>query len=151
VNLAYRLTGEIEEARDIRQIAFTKAYRALPSFNGRACFSTWMYRIVVNLTRDRSRSRRAGEAALRAREDRRRAERAARPDELTADREAARTVAEAVALLPPGEREVVILRHYHGRTFAEIAEIVGAPTSTVKSRMERALRALRPRLRGLEP
>jgi RNA polymerase sigma-70 factor (ECF subfamily) len=149
LNLAYRLTGEIEEARDIRQIAFTNAYRALASFNGRSAFSTWIYRIVVNLARDRARSRIALATALRGREQRLPRRRTARPDEESSDREAIRAVATAVAKLPEREREVVVLRHYHDLTFVEIAEIVGAPASTVKSRMDRGLRALRARLASL--
>jgi RNA polymerase sigma-70 factor, ECF subfamily len=66
------------------------------------------------------------------------------------DRELAGIVARAVLELPCGEREVVVLRHYHDLPFPAIAEILGAPVTTVKSRMTRGLTLLRTRLATLE-
>lgn len=147
VNLAYRLTGDLEEARDIGQTSFVKVYRGLHSFNGSSRFSTWLYRVVVNASRDRLR-RRAARASMpitgAGTVD------ASTPEKKTQRREVAKIVSGAVAALPEAEREVVVLKHYQEKTFSEIAEIVGAPASTVKSRMERAMRNLRPLLRGLE-
>jgi RNA polymerase sigma-70 factor (ECF subfamily) len=150
LNLAHRLTGDLEEALDIRQAAFVKAFRGLPAFNGSARFSTWLHRIVVNLSRDRMRARRSREAALRRLTDREPAGAAPSAGSASERREAARIVAGAVAALPEREREVVILRHYHGLSFPEIALIVGAPASTVKSWMSRGLQNLRARLKSLE-
>ena len=66
------------------------------------------------------------------------------------DREMAQIVARAVLELPPSEREVVVLRHYHDLSFPNIAEILGSPVTTVKSRMARGLTLLRTRLAALE-
>jgi len=149
VDLAYRLTGKLEEALDIRQIALVRAFRGLAAFDGEARFSTWLYRIVVNVSRDLARSRRSRRDALLGRLERGSPAPAGRPDQESSRRERARLVAGAVDGLPAEEREVVALRHWRGCTFAEIAEIVGAPTSTVKARMDRGLRRLRARLRPL--
>jgi len=151
MDLAYRITGDPEEARDVRQIAFLRLLRSLERFNGTSSFSTWFYRVVLNLSLDRRRSRRArdrregGEAP--AEEP---AAPAPSPAQCSEREEVARLVAEAVAALRPTERVVVVLRHYHGLRFEEIAGILGLPTSTVKSRMQRGLGSLRERLRHVE-
>jgi RNA polymerase sigma-70 factor (ECF subfamily) len=151
LNLAYRLTGDLEEALDIRQMTFLRALKGLPSFNGEARISTWLYRIVVNLSRDRTRAHRVREAALRVIQIRPQVEKVPPPDREPERRELARRVADAVAGLSRKEREVVVLKHYHGRSYSEIATILRTPASTVKSRMERGLRNLRVRLKNLEP
>ena len=150
LGLAYRLTGDLEEARDIRQMALLKTYDALDSFNASARFSTWLYRIVVNLCRDRQRR-----TSVRERADREAAERNGHiekvgPQRLAEAADTARRVAQAVAALPPGEREVVVLRHYHELSFPEIAAIQGAPVTTIRSRMSSGVGRLRTRLKDLE-
>jgi RNA polymerase sigma-70 factor (ECF subfamily) len=150
MDLAYRITGDPEEARDIRQIAFLRLLRSLDRFNGTARFSTWFYRVVLNLSLDRRRSRLArdrheggdapGEEPAAA---------APSPAQCSERDEVARLVADAVAALRPTERVVVVLRHYHSLPFSEIGGILGLPTSTVKSRMQRALTALRERLKNV--
>ncbi len=158
LQLAGRLTGDLEEAQDVRQMALLKTYQGLQSFEGRARFSTWIYRVVVNLCRDRSRSSAARARLLETRASehlRRSAENGELALEETGfhvarDRELAELVAHAVLELPPAEREVVVLRHYHDLGFPAIAEIVGSPVTTVKSRMARGLTLLRSRLAALE-
>jgi len=147
LNLAYRLTSDMEEALDIRQLAFIKVYTKLSSFNGRAELSTWLYRIVINLCRDRLRARKARDCAMR--------KIAIHPEApivecASEQKETARIVAKAVASLPEAEREAVVLRHYHNRSFPEIAAIVGSNPSTVKSRMARGLKNLRAILKEFE-
>ena len=104
--LAYRVTGDAEDAGDVRQMAFMRAYGALGSFNGQAAFSTWLYRVVLNLCRDRLRSQRArtrhvgAVSALRE---------GAGPEASSSAvacerRELTRRVADAVASLPRAER-----------------------------------------------
>ncbi len=152
LELATRLTGDLEEAKDVRQMALLKTYQGLDRFEGRSRFSTWIYRVVLNLCRDRARS-----GAVRARvfEPGGGALDGAAVLEETGfhaarDRELARVVAEAVLGLPAPEREVVVLRHYHDLPFPAVAEIVGCPVTTVKSRMARGLTLLRSRLATLE-
>lgn len=151
LQLATRLTGDHEEAKDIRQMVLLKTYQGLARFEGRARFSTWIYRVVLNLCRDRKRGeavRTRVEAAVREKEGDYLLEETG--FHLARDRELAQIVARAVLELPAGEREVVVLRHYHALPFPTIAEILGAPVTTVKSRMSRGLFLLRARLAALE-
>jgi len=149
MDLAYRITGDPEEARDVRQIAFLRLLRSLDRFNGTSSFSTWFYRVVLNLCLDRRRSRMARDrregGETPAEEP---AAASPSPAQYSEREEVARLVADAVAALRPTERVVVVLRHYHGLRFAEIAGILGLPASTVKSRMQRGLTSLRERLRN---
>lgn len=152
LQLATRLTGDLEEAKDVRQMALLKTYQGLAQFEGRARFSTWIYRVVLNLCRDRKRNAaartRAVEGSLRERDGDYVLEETG--FHVARDREVARIVAQAVLELPPSEREVVVLRHYHDLAFPAIAEILGSPVTTVKSRMTRGLTLLRARLATLE-
>lgn len=153
LQLATRLTGDPEEAKDVRQMTLLKTYQGLSRFEGRARFSTWLYRVVLNLCRDRQRSQEArtrlNESSAETRDD---------GDyvleetgfHVARDRELASVVAQAVLALPTAEREVLVLRHYHDLPFPAIAEVLGAPVTTVKSRMTRGLTLLRTRLAALE-
>jgi len=148
--VVYRLVGNYDEARDLSQEAFLKAYRALGTFKKEARFSSWLYQIAINAARDRLRRRRRRmdlslddleEAAAPALRD-------VRPsvlERLESD-DLARAVAAAMAALPEEQREVVILKEYEGFTFPEIAEALDVPLSTVKTRLYRGLAQLRVRL-----
>ena len=143
----YRMLGSYDEARDLSQETFLKAYRALPGFKGEARFSSWLYQIAMNLCRDRLRRGRGRFTVGLEAVD---AEAARLPGSQATDtlveRDVRRRVAEAVAELAAEHREVLVLKEYEGLTFAEIAEVTGLPLSTVKTRLYRALGALRGRL-----
>lgn len=146
----YRVVGPSEDARDLSQEAFLKAYRGLGTFKKEARFSSWLYQIVLNVCRDRLRRKKgrrhvsldelneAGEfpAALHA------------PSaiDMVESLDLSRVVAAAVAELPEDQREVIALKEYQGLTFVEIADVLQVPTSTVKTRLYRALSQLRRRL-----
>ena len=151
-NLAYRVIGDAEEAGDVRQLVLLRTYQGLASFNGHAAFATWMYRVVLNLCRGRLRSRRIRERQVEAvAAGRGQADRQVASSEMVCQRrELGRQVAEAVAALPQAQREVVVLRHYQGLTFGQIAEVLETPVTTVKSRMGRALRSLRQTLKDVD-
>jgi len=150
--LAYRLTQDTTSAEDIKQTALLRAYERLGEFNGRAAFSTWLFRIVVNLCRDSHRSTAVREKALGGFPEvgRRGQSVAPRADAAWQRRETAGRVAEAVRSLPAGIREVVVMRHCLALKFAEIAEILDAPVSTVKTRMARGLTLLRDSLEDVQ-
>lgn len=151
LHVALRLTGDLEEARDVRQLALMRIYDSRDDFAGRARFSTWLYRVVVNLCRDAHRRR---DARARSQEVAGRNGRhldVATPEHLAEARDTAERVARAVAALRAEDREVVALRHYAGLAFPAVAEVLEAPVTTVKSRMARALRALRTELEELRP
>jgi len=146
--LAYRQLGRDEDARDVCQETFLRAYRALPGFRGQAKFSSWLYRIALNLCRDWMRRERRT-PVVQAPEDVDLMELAARrePTETIEDRVArqdlSRAVERAMALLPGEQRTAIILKEYHGLTFQEIADVVGCPLSTVKTRLYQGLTVLR--------
>lgn len=146
---AFRLLGSEEEALDVSQEAFLKAYRSLGEFRGEAKFSSWLYQITLNLCRDRLRRRRARAALSFDSFDETAppvSMRGPSAIDVVVARDIARHVAAAVAELPEDEREVVVLKEYEGFTFAEIADVLGIPSSTVKTRLYRALTVLRGRL-----
>jgi RNA polymerase sigma-70 factor (ECF subfamily) len=145
----YRVLGANEDARDLCQEVFLKAYRALGGFKQEARFSSWLYQIALNACRDRLRRRRgrtqvsldeigeggqeptqAGPTAL----------------ELVEANDLARAVQAAIAALPHEQREVIALKEYQGLTFVEIAEALDVPVSTVKTRLYRGLGQLRQQL-----
>ena len=149
--LAYRVIGREDEARDVCQEAFLRAFRALPGFKGQAKFSSWLYRITLNLCRDWiRRQRRAPVSQFPEDIDVLEATAARGPvesiEDLVARRELSAVVEEAMALLPDEQRTAIILKEYHGMTFQEIADLQGCPLSTVKTRLYQGLSVLRRQL-----
>jgi RNA polymerase sigma-70 factor (ECF subfamily) len=146
---AYRILGSEDEARDVAQEAFLKAYRALSGFKREARFSSWLYQIATNLCRDRLRRRRARpQVSLEALEETGPVIVETRPgaDERLLERDLAEAVRRAIHALPEEQREVVILKEYQELTFLEIAQALDVPVSTVKTRLYRGLVQLRLRL-----
>ena len=149
--LAYRTLGREEDARDVTQETFLRAFRALSGFKGDAKFSSWLYRIALNLCRDWARKeRRAPMVAVPdgVELEHLAAERGpvASVEDLAARSELSRTVAKAMELLPAEQRQAIILKEYHGLTFQEIADLLKCPLSTVKTRVYQGLSTLRKHL-----
>src|SRR5690606_311040 len=147
--LAYRTLGREEEARDMTQEAFLRAYRGLRAFKGEAKFSSWLYRITLNLCRDWiRRERRAPVVAVPEGVDPvdladSQMAPAESVEELVARREMSKAVALAMAELPEEQRTAILLKEYHGLTFQEIADMLGCPLRTVKTRLYQGLSVLR--------
>ena len=143
----YRVLGSDEEASDLAQEAFLKAYRGLGRFKREAQFSSWLYQIALNLCRDRLRRQRTRQLvsfeALAERGALRPSVAGPSAHELVEARDLSRLVAEAVAELPEEHREVIVLKEYQELTFLEVAEILELPVSTVKTRLYRGLGLLR--------
>jgi RNA polymerase sigma-70 factor (ECF subfamily) len=146
--LAYRVIGRDEDARDVCQEAFLRAFRALPGFKGQAKFSSWLYRITLNLCRDWIR-RQKRTPVVSAPEGVDIVELASEQgpvesiEDLVARKQLSRTVGEAMQHLPEEQRTAIILKEYHGLTFQEIADLQGCPLSTVKTRLYQGLSVLR--------
>jgi len=146
--LAYRTIGREEDARDVCQETFLRAFRALPGFRGQAKFSSWLYRIALNLCRDWMR-REHRVPTVQAPEgiDLLDLAAAAEPSEsiedLVARKDLARVVERVMARLPEEQRTAIVLKEFHGLTFREIADLVGCPLSTVKTRLYQGLTVLR--------
>ncbi len=143
---AFRLTGNEADADDLVQEAFLRAYRKLDRFDGRSQFSTWLYRITVNCGMDlmRKKSRRQARAAMDegvvldsvATED-------PRPDRLALSGEIGRAVQGVLGTLSPMERSAFVLRHFEGRSIAEIGGLLGARSGATKHAIFRAVKKLR--------
>jgi len=146
--LAYRQIGREEDARDVCQDTFLRAYRGLNGFRGQAKFSSWLYRIALNLCRDWMRRERRT-PVVQAPEDMDLMDLAAarEPSESIEDRvgrhDLTRAVERAMALLPEEQRTAIVLKEYQGLTFQEIADLLGCPLSTVKTRLYQGLTVLR--------
>lgn len=148
--LIHRMVGRRDEAEDLAQEVFVQVFKAVDQFRGDAKLSTWIYRIAINLCKNRAKylSRRHANShddvdAM--------AERSAlsggkgvsvgtvnRPDELVEGMQIERLVKQAIARLEPDFREVLILRDVEDLSYDEIASIAGLPEGTVKSRIHRA-------------
>lgn len=146
--LAYRVIGQEEDARDVVQETFLRAFRGIGAFKGQAKFSSWLYRIALNLCRDWIRRKRRSPIAL-VPEDMELEDLAADTgpsesvEDLVARRELSSVVETAMAKLPEEQRTAIILKEYHGMTFQEIADLQGCPLSTVKTRLYQGLSVLR--------
>jgi len=146
--LAYRTIGREEDARDVCQETFLRAFRALPAFRGQAKFSSWLYRIALNLCRDWiRRERRTPIVEAPADVDMIELAEAAEPSEpiedVIARKDLVRAVERVMARLPEEQRTAIVLKEYHGLTFQEIADLVGCPLSTVKTRLYQGLTVVR--------
>lgn len=157
-NVVYRLTSDAEEAADLTQDTFVNAYRAWDSFRGDSQVYTWLYRIAVNLTKNRlerqSRISRTEVASLDAPLDTGddteiytdAVDETLAPERLAENRELAQVLARSVERLRHDYREVIILRDYQGFSYNEMADILGCSLEAVKSRLFRARSVLRERL-----
>jgi len=159
-SVALRIVGSREEAEDCVQEAFVRAFASLRSFRGESAFSTWLYRVTVNVANDAAKrsarhpalaSELAGPDPDQGPADLERVAEAsgatqAGPAELALARRRREVVLEAIRLLPDHQREVVILYDLQGLSYEEIARITRARIGTVKSRLNRARLALREKL-----
>jgi RNA polymerase sigma-70 factor (ECF subfamily) len=149
--LAYRVIGREEDARDVVQETFLRAFRALPGFKGQAKFSSWLYRIALNLCRDWIRRQKRtpvvaapeGVDIVELASDQGPVESI---EDLVTRKRLSAIVADAMRDLPDEQRTAIILKEYHGLTFQEIADLQGCPLSTVKTRLYQGLSVLRRQL-----
>ena len=152
--LAFRMTGNEQDAEDVVQESFLRAYRQLAKFDERASFGTWLYRIAVNCSLDlvRSRKRRSEHMApvdsemedpvlsLPAQDP--------TPDRLAMSGEVRERVAEAMNELSASERTAFVLRHFEGMCIEDVSQVLGCQPGAAKHSVFRAVQKLR---RALEP
>lgn len=157
-NFAYRMTGNYDDANDITSETFVKVYNAIDSFRGDANFSTWLFRIITNLYLDQRKRSKAHmnipldeyieleeSSVTRQIEDP-----SPGPEELLEAGERAGILARAIHDLPDYQRVMVLLFHTQGKSYEEIAEMIGLPIGTVKSRLNRARLALKEKLEPVQ-
>jgi RNA polymerase sigma-70 factor (ECF subfamily) len=149
--IAVRIVGSDEDAEDVAQEAFVRAYRALPRFRGDSKFSSWLYRIVTNraLTHLKRRRRRADTVDIESGShveavviDDGRGEEAS-PELRVRDEEFRRAVRAAVLELPEQYRVVVTLFYLEERSYKEVVATLGIPMGTLKTHLHRARALLR--------
>jgi len=146
--LAFRMTGNEQDAEDVVQESFLRAYRQLGRFESRANFGTWLYRIVSNCSVDLMRSKQARHDQVRGDSiDEGAMELPAvdvpGPERMAQSAEIDRRVQDALRELSPLERAAFTLRHYEGRTIEEISSTLGLGTSAAKHSVFRAVKKLR--------
>lgn len=146
-----RLTGNETDAADATQDALVAIVRGLGRFDGRSAFSTWAYRIAVNASFDELRRRRRRPEPRDHNVDAGSARALTQPAEPAADADQRIDVDNALRSLPGDYRAAVVLRDLCGLDYAEIAEILGIPVGTVKSRIARGRAALVPLLGNRDP
>src|SRR5579862_7212631 len=151
-NLAYRMTGNAEDAGDLVQETFLRAYGALATFRQDASFLTWLYKIASNLCIDQLRSRKSKNSLsleVELEEGREPAAdlRTTGPEEAAVRSSVQDVVQKAVLNLPEKYRAVVVMRHLNDMSVDEIARVLDLPTGTVKTHLFRAREMLRGRLR----
>lgn len=153
-NLAYRLSGNYDEAGDITVEAFLRVYQAIINFRGDANFSTWLYRIVTNVYLDR-RKRQKNRQTLSLEEyveleesqvTRQIEDPSPGPEALVEAQQRQELLQKAIESLPEYQRAMIVLYHVDGLSYEEIAEVLSLPIGTVKSRLNRARLALREKL-----
>ena len=156
--LAFALLGDREEALDVSQEVFLRVFRTLGSFRGDATLKTWIYRIVINQTRNRQRSwmrrRRDAQVSLEdyaSTHGEPRATAQIGADVRLERRQMAARMRAAIGLLPFEQRSALVLREFHGMRYQEIAFSLGVTAGTVKSRLARGRAALRESLKELWP
>lgn len=154
-NLAYRITGNHEDAADAAQEAFVRAYQALPRFRADAAFGTWLYRIATNVALDLVR-RRPRVPPVELPPEHPPADNAwpsdpemEGPEAAAHHREVSRRIQAALAALPAEFRAAVVLRDLEGLAYEDVARILKVPVGTVRSRISRGRQALRAQLRDL--
>lgn len=150
--LAVRMINDRERARDIAQESFLRAFRAIKNFRGQSSFSTWIYRITLNLCYNERHSRRRAMAASTfslsaALDDEEGAielsDLSREPGRKAVSTEVSDRILKAIDQLDDAHRTVVILRDMNDRSYQEIAKVLHCPVGTVRSRLHRARMELR--------
>ena len=147
-NIALRMVGDPDDAADMTQETFIKAYRALSGFRGDSKFSSWLYRIASNVCLDflRSRSRHPQVSLSTVDEDDRATfelpDMRQNPEEQLMKKLGMEAVRRGLEQLPEQQRQILVLRELGGLSYAELAQTLGLEEGTVKSRIFRARKRL---------
>lgn len=150
----YRLVHHREDAEELAQQAFLAAFDALGSFDRERRFSSWLYRIAINLAKDHLRSKKRGEVGLDEAPPSSEPAfiaRVAAPDEAAEARQRQRVLERALMQLSVDDREILVLKDVEELSFEEIREILKRPITALKIRAVRARRRLRQALEAVTP
>src|SRR5579863_3733360 len=139
--LAYRMTGNEQDAEDMEQETFLRAFKQLHRFDGRASFGTWLYRIATNCSLDLMRARRAHGAQQPGLDTAESHDPS--PERVTRSKQLAKMLDHALEQLSEAERTAFLLRHYEGCNIEEIAKVLGVRNGAAKHSVFRAVQKLR--------
>lgn len=140
-NAALRLLHNLEDARDVAQTTFLKAYEHLANYDAHFKFYSWIYRIAVNEALDTLNSRKPSEALSDGQPDEEQG-----PEGLAEGTQIGRAIEEELAHIGPELRAVIVLRHLMNLSYQDMSDILVVPEKTVKSRLYSARQLLRERL-----
>lgn len=143
LNLAYRMTGRREDSEDLAQAALVEILRSVGSFRERSKFSTWAYRVAMNVIGQELRKTRVEEVPLPERELVANPAAGGDPGTQAQRTELSDRLNGALQKLPAEQREVVVLHELQQLTYTETASALGCPVGTVKSRLSNAFKRLR--------
>jgi RNA polymerase sigma-70 factor (ECF subfamily) len=149
-NVALRILGNTEEAEDLAQEAFVRAWKALPRFRVEARFRTWLYRIVTNLCYDKLPQIRRELSQIEVDGNLPMSDERGQPEAGLLSAELRDKLHAAIDELPDGYRLLITLRHLQEMSYAEIAEATNQPLGTVKTGIYRARRLLRTAIQEYE-
>lgn len=157
--VAWRMTANQQDAEEIVQETFLRAYRSLQRFELRSSFSTWLYRIAVNRSLDFLKAKKMTDAyhisngAGEGEEEREMqiASTNPGPDRLLLSAEARQKIASAIPLLSPAERVAFTMRHMEGKSIEEISKALNVRTSAAKNSIFRAVQKIRQQIGQLSP
>ena len=140
-----RFVRDTDEVADVTQEAFIKAYRALPKFRGDSQFYTWLYRIAINTAKNYlvSKSRRPSSTDIDVADAEQFADNEkliddTSPEDFIMTQELAQVIKDSLSQLPEDLRTALTLREFEGMSYEEIADVMGCPVGTVRSRIFRA-------------
>ena len=149
-NLAYRMSNNSQEAEDISQETFLRAYQSLAHFNPSYKFSTWLYQITLNIIKDKFKRKEIDYVSLDTSIETDDSEfypqpldYAHNPEQIIDQQEKAQVIQKAILSLPLKYREVIVLRHLQDLSYIEIGNILKLPSGTVKIRLYRAREQLK--------
>jgi len=159
VNLAYRFLGNYEDACDVAQEAFVRVHQHVKRFNRDCSFKTWLYQIVLNLSRNKYRwKKRRGEFG-KISIDNPGGENPRNPMEIPDTtlsvgrevnrKEISRRIQESLSRLPRSQREILVLRHMEELSYSDMSKMLGCAEGTIKSRLHRARMEIRKLLADL--
>jgi RNA polymerase sigma-70 factor (ECF subfamily) len=140
-----RFVRDTDEVADVTQEAFIKAYRALPKFRGDSQFYTWLYRIAINTAKNYlvSKSRRPSSTDIDVADaeqftDNEKLIDDTSPEDFIMTQELSQVIKDSLSQLPENLRTALTLREFEGMSYEEIADVMGCPVGTVRSRIFRA-------------
>jgi RNA polymerase sigma-70 factor (ECF subfamily) len=145
--LAYRIMGNAEDAADVQQEAFVRAWTSLPRFRGDSAFATWIHRITVNLCLSRKRRKSSSMAVEEL--DENQSYKSGSQGDCQDSAVDALAVRQLLSTIPPNQRTLLVLRDIEGRSISEIAEVLGGSAGSIRKNLWRARKLFREKARPM--